>query len=73
MNEVTRFFNSIEFNHKEYYETAKVLKVLLLKKQEIIEVYLHFHKPLPLAICEELLNCAQKGIYGKSACQLHLS
>ena len=73
MNEVTRFFNSIKFNHPEYIEEAKILKVVLLKKLEIFEVYLHFKNPLPITICEELLNCAQNGIYGSSACQLRFS
>ncbi len=73
MNEVERFFQSINFNHPEYIETAKILKVILLKKKEIFEVYLHFDKILPISICEELFSCAKKGIYESSLCELKIS
>ena len=73
MNEVARFFNSIEFNHPEYMDEAKVLKVLLLKKKEVFEVYLHIKKVLPTSICEELFACTKKGIFGSAACLLKLS
>lgn len=73
MKEVKKFFESIGFQHLELSDHAEIKKVILQKKKELLEVYLHFSNPLDFTTIQELFLCASHGIYGKSNCELKLS
>ncbi len=68
-NELERFFKSISFSDiNNDFKDAKVLKVVLRKKEELFEVNLVNDYVINFNAIESLFACASKGINGEAKC-----
>lgn len=73
-DELKRFFKSIEFQgEEEYFQNAKVLKVIYLKQKKVFEVYIEIPNVLPVSVVEQLFTAAKNGINKESPCTIRLS
>ena len=57
-----RFFNKIDFNNREAFKNAKVLKVVVNKKKESWTVYINNSRVINQEDVENLINVAKRGI-----------
>jgi len=74
MNEIERFLKSINFlEYKDEFIDSSVEKVLLNRKLELFQVFIHLKKPLLFSICKNLEEHSSKGINGISSCKIYLS
>ena len=71
MNEMERFFNSIDFVDKDgAFLEATISKVVLNRQKESFEVFIENEKPINPVVTLELTKCAKRGINGKSKCHI---
>ena len=56
-----RFFNKINFNLRDEFINAKVLKVVVNKKKETWDVYIENDKVIHSGVVEELIKVASLG------------
>lgn len=61
-NALERFFNKIDFNNRETFKDAKVVKVVVNNKNDSWEVYIHAPSFLDINALNELSLLASKGI-----------
>ena len=74
MSEVERFYKSIKFeSENEIMKNAIIEKVILNKKKETFQIYLHLETPVSFLEIQELFACAKKGINQTSSCSIILS
>ena len=72
MNEMQRFFNSINYEDiNNDFENAHISKVILNKKKESFEVFIENEQPINPIATLQLLKCAKKGIRGKNKCHIN--
>ena len=61
-NALERFFNKIDFNNREVFEGAKVVKVVVNNKNDSWEVFIHAPNVIDINAFNELSLLACKGI-----------
>ena len=70
MEEVKRFFNSIDFQYTDEFNDSEVTKVVLNKKTKIFNVYINIPKVLKYDTVLELLKKGNIGINGTEKCNI---
>ena len=61
-NALERFFNKIDFNNREAFKDAKVVKVVVNNKNDSWEVYIHAPNVIDINAFNELSLLSSKGI-----------
>lgn len=61
-NALERFFNKIDFNNRETFKDAKVVKVVVNNKNDSWEVYIHAPNVIDINAFNELSLLSSKGI-----------
>ena len=61
-NALERFFNKIDFNNREAFKDAKVVKVVVNNKNDSWEVYIHAPNVIDKNAFNELSLLSSKGI-----------
>ena len=72
MDELERFFNSINFPYRDEFSNSKILKVVYNRETKVYNVYLEIDKVISYDIITELFMCGKKGINGKDKCYIEL-
>ena len=72
MNEMQRFFNSINYEDvNNDFANAHISRVILNKKKESFEVFIENERPINPVATLQLIKCAKKGIKGKNKCHIN--
>ncbi len=72
MEEVLRFFKSIDFEYSDDFADTTVLKVIFNREKKIYYVYLKSNKVIAYDKITSLFNAAKKGINGKDKCYIEM-
>ena len=71
MHDIHSFFKSINFMpESNAFDGLEIEKVVLNKKQEVFNVYLHSHSVLPIKEVDELMNAKESKINGVYKCNI---
>ena len=72
MNEMQRFFNSINYEDiNNDFANAHISRVVVNKKKESFEVFIENERPINPVATLQLIKCAKKGIKGKNKCHIN--
>ena len=72
MEELKRFFASINFSYRSEFDNSSIEKVIFSKKDGTYNVHIIIDKVLDYDIVNTLLECAEKGINGSLTCFITL-
>ena len=66
------FFNSVGFTDEDGdFLNASIAKVVLKRKEELLEIFIENERPINPVRTFELIKCASKGINGKQKCHIN--
>ena len=73
MEELKRFFNSINFSYTDEFSDTLIEKVVFNRETKIYNVFLKSKNVINYNLITELFECAKNGINGKDKCLINLS
>jgi len=72
MDELKRFFYSINFSYTDEFNDTVISKVVLNRETKVYNVYLSSKNVIDYELVTELFRAAKKGINGKEKCYIEL-
>ena len=73
MEELKRFFKSINYAYNSCFDNSTIEKVLYLKKSNSYDVHINVDKVIEYDVINELLDAASKGINNELACKITIN